>query len=149
MNSRLESNPELKPFQRNEESIFKPMTDPYTDPYWHDELIRDLDQTIFNPNEFARTYTIGANFETSRQVLGVMTRFPTNRDDVSDISNLSINSAVFYMKRKDFVKLPDWQHYLRAGANIFINHIKYSIERVDSDYGFVLMNLNQVQGKVA
>ena len=135
------------PFPERDKSVFKPMTDPYTDPTWYEDYRRDLAQTIFNPNEFARTFVIGPNVPTSKSILGVMTRYPTTPDDLAGAMNLSVNNVVFYMTREAFVSLPYCDQYRRAGNTIFINNEKYTITRFDDDYGFIILNLRQVQGK--
>lgn len=138
---------EQRLFPKRNSNVFKPMTDPYTDPTWYEDYRRDLAQTIFNPNEFARTFTIGPNVPTSKAILGVLTRYPTTQDDLNGAMNLSVNNAVFYLTREDFTSLPYCDQYRRAGATIFINNEKYTITRFDDDYGFVILNLQQVQGK--
>lgn len=137
---------EQNPFKPVESDAFAPMTDPFVDPPFHDDLIRDLDQTIFNPNEFGRTFMIGDNFETSLVCPGVLTQAPASKEEVNGLYAMNVN-AVFYMKKKDYNKFSqrDKDRY-RKGGFICINHIKYKIIKIDLDYGFVMMNLQYTEG---
>lgn len=141
-----------------EENVFKPfftdeslqsIADPdgFLDPFFHDDLLRDIDFTFFNPNEFRRTFTVGygQNHETDRVVPGIMTQAPSSIDSRANVAGFSVNQMMFCLKKKDFEDLPDNKLY-RNNGYIFINHQQYLIKKIDLDYGYVMFTLEAARG---